>query len=122
MVCERQWCVCALGARAPVVCLCLRRFPLLCETASGDRLLMRWFEEERRGFAFGCVFATGEFGGLMAFIVGWLLSRHDTGGYKTVYFIGGSSVRRPPPASHRPQDLQTAGCGDTAFLRAVRHL
>ncbi len=38
--------------------------PLLCAcpalAASGDRLLMRWFDEDRRGFAFGCVFATGE--------------------------------------------------------------
>jgi hypothetical protein len=79
---------------------------------------MRWFEEERRGFAFGCVFATGEFGGLMAFIVGWLLSRHDTGGYKTVYFIGGSSMRRPPPCL--ASSARLANCGMRGYSVSTR--
>ncbi len=51
--------------------------------------MIRWFEDDRLGFAFGCVFATGEFGGALAFYFGWFLSKEYTDGYITVFLIGG---------------------------------
>ena len=58
------------------------------DAASGDRLLIRWFSDDRLGTAFGCVFATGEFGGALAFYLGWFLSERSADGYKTVFLVG----------------------------------
>ncbi len=78
--------------------------PCSGHAASGDRLLVRWFDEDRRGFAFGCVFATGEFGGSLAFYLGWYLTRDDPSGYKTVYLIGGVHSECMPAGGLLPCD------------------
>ena len=73
----------------PVAC-CLLSSSMAAESfyAAGDRLLLRWFDEERLGFAFGCVFATGEFGGALAFYLGALLAHYQDDAYMTVYLVG----------------------------------
>ena len=57
--------------------------------ASADRLLLRWFPPRRRGFAFGCLFASGEFGGAASFYLGGVLTGSaSTGGYVVVFLVG----------------------------------
>ncbi len=56
--------------------------------AAGDRLLIRWFDEDQLGFAFGCVFATGEFGGALAYYLNTRVSIFQSDSYKTIYLVG----------------------------------
>ncbi len=49
---------------------------------------MRWFDEDQLGFAFGCVFAIGEFFGALAYYVGALIVKYCPGGYLSVYLAG----------------------------------
>jgi hypothetical protein len=75
---------------------CTNRLAAESFYASGDRLLIRWFDEDKLGFAFGCVFATGEFGGALAFYMNTLVAEFEgENSFITIYLVGTHAAAVP---------------------------